>query len=136
MSTGRVGKIVRGLSGGKGGAASVGSDVPATECVAGDKERGALADLVGFAVFGDYVIGHGARCYGARACRRVGVEMDCVGDRTHLRIQRIRTVGSRSICAAAVDPVALRIGQASIVYRDVWGELSTGIHYLLAIGVG
>ena len=60
-----VGKIVRGLSGGKGGAASVGSDVPATECVAGDKERGALADLVGFAVFGDYVIGHGARCCGA-----------------------------------------------------------------------
>ena len=62
--------------------------------------------------------------------------MDCVGYRTHLRIQRIRAVGSRAIGAVAVDPVALRIGQASVVYRDVWGEISAGIYHLLAIGVG
>ena len=60
-----VGKIVRGLSGGKGSAAPVGSSVPTAERVAGDKECRALADLVGFAVFGGYVIGRGTRCRGA-----------------------------------------------------------------------
>ena len=60
-----VGKIARGLSGGKDSAAPIGSGVPTAERVSRNKERRALADFVGFAVFGDYVIGHGTRCRGA-----------------------------------------------------------------------